>query len=795
MPPIDNTVSFDFDASLSDQRLRLAASQSDVTCFFAIGAMTSIALLFHHTISPVILVFVAAITIFYLLRLWLARKILHTPKNLFIKPPLFGLFLLVVALCGLLWGGVTAFLILQDLPDSAVFISFVIGGIIVSSFSTLAAVKNAYLLFILGVLVPTAASFYFSGNENGFVLAISTLTLAIFLIFMVNVFSRYLDSWLLLEMENRKLLFQIDKDKQLSAQEFADFKVEEEHHKNLDVTTESNCETLSSLLNNLPGMVYRAVNDGRWTVTFVSDGCNNLLGQSSELLLNSGKSTITDILLSSDLRLMAESFRAVGPDTYFEYKYNLTTPLGNVKQVVERGRRLFDEDGHLIAVDGFVTDITEQFRLTREVSHLERHDNLTDIFNRTQFAAMVRSTVYRAALNQTEHVLLYIDLDQFKIINDTFGHHAGDAMLRQVTSILKNCLRDDDIIARLGGDEFGVLLKNTSDNEATLLAEKLCREIENYRFSHSNRAISLTVSIGVASTNSGKDSLEALLSAAEGAAYAAKLYGQNRIHLYQSDDKFLVTRDQQLFWALEIPEAINDGRMFLEWQNIVPVDNSAPKANWSEALVRMIDREGKVIMPGIFLPAAERYNQAVIVDTWVVKSVLEMLDNQSEDFDDLALCFINLSGHSMGQSAFLNRIIDMLNQSNVSPSRLCFEITETAAIANKSSALEMMNVLQGMGCRFALDDFGSGHSSFAYLRDFPAEFIKIDGSFVQGMSDDPVNHSIVSSINEIGHATGKQVIAEFVENDEVLRQLRDIGVDYAQGFGISKPQSIPNGNR
>lgn len=787
----NDIASLDFDTLLLDQRLRMVAGQANATGFFAILAMSVITFFFHHSMAHIISAFAVVITVFYLLRIWLARKILQTPTDLFIKQQWLYLFSLVVVLCGLLWGGLTAVLILQDVSGSAIFISFLIGGIVVSSFSTLAAIKDTYLLFTLGVLVPIAASFFFGDIENGFVLAVLTLMLSAFLIFMANVFSQYLDGWLRHGVEDKRQASRLDNEKHVSKQMLADLKVEIEQYKSEGVAAKSYCETLSGILSNLPGMVYRAVNDGRWTLTFISDGCENLMGQSSDLLLKKGQSKLTDILISDDLRLMAGFFRAVGPDDYFEYKYNLTTPLGEIKQVVERGRRVFDDSGHLIAIDGFVTDITEQFRLSREVSHLERHDNLTGIFNRRQFSKVVKSAVYQTAHNQSEHVLLYIDLDQFKIINDTFGHHAGDGLLQQVTTLLKNGLRDEDTISRLGGDEFGVFLKNCSEIDASMLAEKLRYEIESYAFSHNNRSIKLTVSIGVASTNSGKNSLEALLSAAEGASYAAKLHGQNRIHLYQADDNFLMTRDRHMYWALEIPEAINDGRMYLEWQNIVPVDSNASQVMWCEVLLRMLDREGNIIMPGTFLPAAEQYNQAVMIDTWVVKTVIEKLAQQPDDFDELALCFINLSGQSMGQAAFLDKVIELLKQNNVAASRLCFEITETAAIGDMTSALKMMDVLQGMGCRFALDDFGSGLSSFAYLRDFPAEFLKIDGSFVQGMVDDPVNRSIVSSINDIGHATGKQIIAEFVENDEILQQLCDMGVDYAQGFGISKPQSTP----
>lgn len=656
--------------------------------------------------------------------------------------------------------------------------------------------KATLTIFIFSLLAPVAiAAIYISVSDLGINLSLLSFGYAVYFIILMKIFHPYFKYWLELGLENKALLASLNAEKLVSEQRLYDLTEEIEEHWKTEAEGEKHRAMLSNLLGNLPGMAYRAVNDGNWTLEFISDGCQAILGLTQQQLSIQGKLCISEVLVSDDRRLNLELFRAKGEGDAFQHEYKLITPLGEEKRVVERGCRVFDNNGNLVAIDGFITDVSEQFRLSNELARLERHDSLTGVYNRAQFEAIVQNVMYKASASSIEHSLLFFDLDQFQIINDTCGHATGDELLRQVSAILQNRLRRQDTLARLGGDEFGILLENCSAETATQISMELCRSIEDFRFDLKDRKISLTASIGIAATTHGLTTLEQMLSAAEAAAYTAKEFGRNRAHLYHRNDVALLRRNRYKQWAIEIPEALNEGRMHLVWQKIVPVSKDAPEQHWYEVLIRMRDRKGETIMPSAFLPAAERYNLAVLIDTWVVKTLLSKLDLASDKFDELGLCFINISGQSISQPVFLENIYELVTRSGISPSRLCFEITETAAIASKQQAIAMMDKLKQLGCRFALDDFGSGLSSFDYLRDFPVDFLKIDGSFVKGMKEDPINHSIVTSINDIGHASGKQIIAEYVETDDLLQLVREVGVDYAQGYSISCPSPLPESLR
>lgn len=434
-------------------------------------------------------------------------------------------------------------------------------------------------------------------------------------------------------------------------------------------------------------------------------------------------------------------------------------------------------------------------RENAQLMHFSRHDRLTGLLNKAQFVAQIQGGLEQGAKTGKTLALLNVDLDQFKVINDTCGHATGDQLLQQAAQFMHGLVRERDIVGRLGGDEFGILLDDCSPQQANRIAAMVCRSLKRHRFIAGDRSFRLTVSIGVALTGGGISSLPELLRAAEAASYAAKDSGRDRVHVYHHDDDLLFRRNREMQWALEIPDALAENRFYLDSQAIVPVASDGADDGWYEILLRMCDQDDNTVMPGEFLPAAERYNLASRLDLWVIETLLEMLATDSRLLHRTGLCFVNLSGQSMGDPGFMNRVCALLGKSSVPGHRLCFEITETAAVENLDQALALMRRLQGLGCRFALDDFGSGLSSFGYLRDFPVDFIKIDGAFVRDMTNDPVNHAIVSSITQIGHSANKRIIAEFVENEGVLECLREIGVDYAQGYGIELPRRFPEPGR
>ncbi|MGM0450162.1 MAG: EAL domain-containing protein [Pseudomonadota bacterium] len=450
-------------------------------------------------------------------------------------------------------------------------------------------------------------------------------------------------------------------------------------------------------------------------------------------------------------------------------------------------------DGDILGVVLVFHDVTEARRLNAKLTHQATHDCLTGLFNRKAFEQRLKEVLRSPERRGRTHSLLFLDLDQFKVINDTCGHIAGDALLSALGSVLAHSLRQSDMLARLGGDEFGVLLHNCTPDVAEEIVETLQQAIMDFDFAWEGRPFVVGVSIGQVDFRDTEWSMVDLLSAADTACYLAKESGRNRVHLYGSDDGELAHRHGQMEWVGEIRKALNEDRFCLFYQPIVPVNKQKAGQglvlpSHCELLLRLHDGKGGLVSPGAFIPAAERYDLMGVVDRWVLEAAFSRLAQLN--CSDIHTCAINLSGTSLGEERFLWFVRDLFERYPVSPERICFEITETAAIANLKTAQHMIETLRHLGCRFALDDFGSGMSSFGYLKYLHVDYLKIDGDFVKDMLEDPIDRAMVESIHHIGHVMGLKTIAEFVENDKVLAQLQALGIDHAQGFGIARPQSF-----
>jgi len=455
------------------------------------------------------------------------------------------------------------------------------------------------------------------------------------------------------------------------------------------------------------------------------------------------------------------------------------------------GKPVSGEDATFRGYRGTGRDITESRRLSEQLSYQASHDPLTGLCNRREFETRLERALVSAREHGAEHALCYLDLDQFKVINDTSGHGAGDELLRQLGSLLSQHLRSRDTLARLGGDEFGVLLEHCTADRAWDVANALREAIEEFRFAWEDKSFSVGASIGLVPISGMGDNVSALMSAADSACYAAKEQGRNRIQLYHEEDSQLARRYGEMAWVSRIQHALDEDHFQLVFQPIVPLTGGDdPGPAHYEMLVRLCDDSGELIPPGAFLSAAERFSLAVGIDRWVVERAFRWLSEHPDADESLFLCSINLSGHSLGDESFLDFVISRFDELLIDPSKICFEVTETAAISNLASATRFINVLKEVGCRFSLDDFGSGLSSFAYLKNLPVDFLKIDGMFVRDICDDPIDLAMVRSINEIGHVMGLRTIAEFVESPAVLDKLREIGVDYAQGFTLGMPRPL-----
>ena len=443
------------------------------------------------------------------------------------------------------------------------------------------------------------------------------------------------------------------------------------------------------------------------------------------------------------------------------------------------------EVSHYIAIQD---DVTQFRNISRKFSYQAAHDSLTGLINRQEFENILCSTIDGRIEYTTAHTLCFIDIDQFKIINETCGHVGGDELLRQMSQLFSEHCCNGEVVARLGGDEFALLLYGHDIEKAKQVSKALIQKVEDFRFRWDENLFKLGLSIGMTEINQHSKSYIEVIKEADNACYAAKDTGRNRYHIYQVDDQAVVQRKDDTYWATQINDALEQNRLTLYAQPIIPL-KKYEKINY-EVLVRMLDDTNNIIAPGVFLPVAERFNLSHRIDQWVIDNTLQWLSDNYDVIDHIDHISINLSGLSLSNEMLLQHIIKALKTSKVKASKITFEITETAAIANLTHAKLFISALSAYGCKFALDDFGSGLSSFAYLKNLKVDILKIDGMFVKDMLNDPIDEAMVKSINDVGHIMGMETIAEYVESEGIRDKLQDMGVNYGQGYGLGKPVPI-----
>jgi len=551
--------------------------------------------------------------------------------------------------------------------------------------------------------------------------------------------------------------------------------------------------------------LFREKESAQITLQSIGDGVITTDAHSKVDYLNPVAEELTGWRLEDAMgRPVEEIFRAFHEETCEPLENPLTVSIRRLRSTKSvRPMLLIRRDGNELYVDSTAApikdgegnvgggvlifhDVSESRELNRRLSYHASHDLLTGLVNRREFEARLERALKSAKAREASYALCYVDIDQFKIINDTCGHSAGDAVLGQVGGLLKAKVRWRDTLSRLGGDEFGVLLESCTIDEALRTAETLREAVRNFRFTWEDRLFRLSASIGVVPITVDNEDVASVLSAADSACAAAKEAGRNRVHSFAENDIELMRRRREMQWAARINAALEEGRFELYRMPIKPLQHAETGAHY-ELLLRLRDEAGRIVSPNDFIAAAERYGITPSIDRWVLENTLRWLVSEADEREKLEMCSINLSGQSLGDDKFLPFVIDQFQRSGIDGSKICFEITETAAVASFSQANRFIQALKELGCRFALDDFGTGLSSFGYLKHFPVDFLKIDGSFVREILRDPIDREMVRSINEIGHLTGKQTIAEFAENPEIIAMLTQLGVDYAQGFGVAAP--------
>ena len=467
----------------------------------------------------------------------------------------------------------------------------------------------------------------------------------------------------------------------------------------------------------------------------------------------------------------------------------LVSKRGQEIAIQDSAAPIRDRDGNLIGAVMVFHDVSKERRLHRALYYQASHDALTGLINRREFENRLTAALEEAKQEtEARHALLYLDLDQFKLVNDTCGHPAGDQLLKQITGMLQSRIRTGDTLARLGGDEFGILLQDCVLDQALRVADTLRQAIRDYRFTWQDGVLAVGVSIGIVQICSDTASVASLMSAADVACYTAKDAGRNRVEVYQADN--VPERHREMHWVSKLTRACDDSSFELFYQPIVPIGSNTDEREHFELVLRLRDESGTWVTPAEFIPAAERYNVMSSIDRWVVRQALDKVVYRGGSGMKPFTVAVNLSGTSLNDERFLEYLIGELGALSLPEGSVCFEITETAAISNLGNVVHFMRELKTRGCRFALDDFGSGLSSFMYLKTLPVDYLKIDGQFVENVSRDPIDRSMVEAISQVGRAMGIRTIAERVESEEVLLELGRLGIAYAQGFHIATPQPV-----
>jgi diguanylate cyclase (GGDEF)-like protein/PAS domain S-box-containing protein len=547
-------------------------------------------------------------------------------------------------------------------------------------------------------------------------------------------------------------------------------------------------------------------------------------------------SSITDAVITTDdhdkitfLNPVAEKFLGISSDDAFgkpindvvqlleeQSKEGLGNPLENCIENITTGQgdksthvltmpadqsplsvdvscsKLNDIQGNEMGSVIVMRDVTQERELKKQLSYQASHDSLTGLVNRAKFEDELKNAILTCDEDDIGHVLCYMDLDQFKIVNDTCGHIAGDALLKQLSHLLSKRIRDSDVLARLGGDEFGLLLSNCDLEDAISIADTLRLSVKQFIFRWDGRTFDVRISVGVVAINDPKSTHAELMSAADVACYIAKESGRDYVHAYKPEEKSVTQHHELMQWSQKIQDALRTDKFYLMLQTMAPLLTTQSDIQVQEFLLRIRMDDGSINTPRVFIPAAERYGLMRDIDMWVIEHCFEVIRDVRKDTDSSVtyLFSINLSGQSLGDPEISEFIIGKIKEYEIDPGQIMLEITETAAITNFQSALDFIARLSDIGCRFALDDFGAGLSSFGYLKRMKVDFLKIDGQFVKGMADDPIDRMMVNNITHLAYGLGLFVIAESVEDETLLEMLRDIGVHFAQGYYIQPPTSI-----
>jgi diguanylate cyclase (GGDEF)-like protein/PAS domain S-box-containing protein len=531
-------------------------------------------------------------------------------------------------------------------------------------------------------------------------------------------------------------------------------------------------------------------------LTYLNPAAEKLLGVGRTQALGRRLEEIVGLMDQNDRKLLADPVReAVGggngnPHDVSRRAVLLGKASGEERAIELAASPLRDHDGELIGAVVLMHDVTELRGLHRQMSYQATHDALTGLVNRREFERRLEEAADVARRGEATHMLCYLDLDRFKIVNDSSGHLAGDSMLREVAKLLRDAVRDSDTVSRLGGDEFAMLLVGCPLDKARQIADDVCRAVAAYSFVWHDRVFNIGVSVGLIEIGREAGTVEQLLAAADSACYVAKKEGAGRVSVYSARDEQLARNNGDIEWLQKLQGAIKEERFTLYYQPIVAAFGPETEGPSMEVLLRMLDETGQEIQPGEFVAAAERFRLMASVDRWVVQTTLSALARNAFQLARDRSVAMNISGQTLGDPQFLEFVVECLDSTGVAPEQVCFEISEMAVVNNLEHARRFVGVLHGMGCKFTIDDFGSGVGSFSSLKNLELDYLKLDGSFMRHLAHDSVSQTMVTAMIKLARTLNFKIIAEQVEDTAALEAARKMGVDYVQGFVIARPARL-----
>jgi diguanylate cyclase (GGDEF)-like protein/PAS domain S-box-containing protein len=534
--------------------------------------------------------------------------------------------------------------------------------------------------------------------------------------------------------------------------------------------------------------------DAQGLITYINPAAELLSGGVAEQVVGKTLEDVVSLVDETDRRLLSDPVKQAltsgAPVNLSRRALLISRANGSERSIELSASPIRNEGAELAGAVILLHDVTELRGLARQMSYQATHDALTGLVNRREFERRLEESIESGHRGDGQHVLCYLDLDRFKVVNDSSGHLAGDSMLREVAKVLRDAVRDSDTVGRLGGDEFGMLLMGCPLEKARQIADDVCRSVGDYRFVWKDKIFNIGVSIGLIEISRESGALEELLAAADSACYVAKKQGSGRVVVYSARDEALARHTGEIQWLQRLQSALKDNRFQLYHQPIVPAYGQDGGGPAMEVLVRLQDEAGHEVPPSEFVKAAERYRLMGLVDRWVVQTTLAALGRGAIPVPGNRSVAINISGQTLSDEQFLEFVVECLDSTGVNPAQVCFEITESAVVANLDHARRFVGVLHGMGCQFALDDFGSGVGSFSNLKNLPMDYLKIDGSFMRNLERDSVNQAMVTAMIKLARTLNFKVIAEQVEDVATLDTARRMGVDYVQGYAVGRPQLL-----